>query len=316
MLVLFIKGLSGLPMLKKIVKKVIRHKTPLDAYRFHIDKVDSDIIHGWAHKQGEGNHTVNIEIRNNNEVLFTVKANEERADLKAAAIGTGQYGFSIKTSHINPQSDINSIDVFIDGLKANAKPIPLTLTGSNNKTQQAATPAAVLNTHQMHIDSAKIDKVIGWAKKKDSVTHRSLVELKLGDVVLGSDTADTFRQSIKTAGIGDGSYCFEITPAIHLFPSTSVSCDLYLDGKKSHVAPIVLTVTEQELEAAKFTYEFSNEITTLGTSVTQELQRLTDDVTSQNGNALNVALENIATLNTRVEIIEQILTKHFANKSL
>lgn len=315
-------------MLKKIVKKVVRHKGPLDAYRFHIDAVTNEKIAGWAHKNGEGNYSPVIEIRNDGNTLYMSKANVPRADLKDLGIGSGEYGFFIDPTKIMLDKDIDSIDIFIDGHKANPKPFSLTLLAK--KTSTAKSPISAQNTvssnkavvptkadenmHQMYIDKVSVEKVIGWAKQKDSVTHRSFVELKVGNVVIGSDTADTFRQSIKNAGIGDGSYCFEINPLVHLFPATKISCDLYIDGKKSALPPIALSVTEQELEAAKFADEFSDELSTFGDSVTQELQRLTNEIEANNDNAINVALENIASLSVRVEVIEQILTKHFAKK--
>ena len=185
-------------MLKKLVKKVIQLKSPLDAYRYHIDSVDENVISGWAHKIGDGNYAANIEVRNNNVILFTTKANVPREDLKAAAIGSGQYGFSIDPAKINPEQDLNSIDIFIDGLKANAKPLPLTLSAT----------------------------------------------------------------------------------------------------KQNEPKQVIV----------------SDELSAFGNSVSQELQRLTDEISSQDGNAVNVAIENIASLTVRVEVIEQILTKHFASK--
>ncbi len=136
----------------------------------------------------------------------------------------------------------------------------------------------------------------------------------MGNIVIGSDTADTFRQSIKNAGIGDGCYCFEINPSVHLFPATTVNCDLYIDGNKASTAPIELTVTEKALESARFAAEFSNELSTFGDAISHELQRLNNEISSQNGNAVNVAIENIASLSVRVEVIENILTKHFSKK--
>ncbi len=309
-------------MLKKIVKKIIRHKSPLDAYQFNIDEVGTDVISGWAHKKGEGNYTANIEIRHNNVILLTTQANLMREDLKQAAIGSGQYGFSVDPTKINSAHDITSIDIFIDGLKANAKPLPLILAATNQGESKEAVAIdteafnnhASSNTHQIYLDNVSVEKLVGWAKKKDSVTHRSLVELKVGHTIIGSDTADTFRQSIKSAGIGDGCYCFEVNPKVHLFPASSVHCDLYIDGKKLNATPIELTVTKQALEAAKFAEEFSSELKTFGGSLTQELQRLSDEIAMKDGNAVTVAIENIASLSVRIEVIEQILTKHFANK--
>ena len=312
-------------MLKKIVKKVIPYKTPLDAYRFHIDVVSEESISGWAHKIGDGNYTVSIEIRHNNVVLCTTEANIVREDLKAAAIGSGQYGFSVDPKKIKVDQVVDYIDIFIDGLKANITPLPLTLSAAKPSKAKAQEKSSIpptkisptkasVNTHKAHVDHASLKKVIGWAKKKDSVTHRTLVELRVGNIVIGSGTADTFRESIKNAGIGDGFYCFEIKPVVHLFPSTNISCDLFLDGEKSNVSSIKLNVTEQELDEAKYAYEFSDEISNFGSSVSQELTRLTNEIEANNGNAINVAIENIASLSVRVEVIEKILTKHFTKK--
>jgi len=290
-------------MFKKRIKKITNHKKPLGAYRYHIDNVNEKVISGWAHKKGKGNYTANIEIQSNNIILFSTKANLAREDLKDAGIGTGLYGFSIDPEKIKLEHDINAIDIFIDGHKANTKPIPLTLNKNIN-----------VNIHQMHVDEVSVDKIIGWAKKEDSISHRSLVELRVGDIVIGSGTADIFRKDIKDAGIGDGCYCFEITPIHHLFPSASIRCDLYIDEKKVSTVPIELSLTEQAFESAKFSEKFSVELSTFGGSVTQELQRLTDEVNSQNDNAVNVAIGNIALLSVRVEVIERILTKHFSTK--
>lgn len=323
MLRLFILGISGLAMFKKIVKKVTHHKSPLDAYRFNIDKANEKMISGWAHKIGDGNYTAAIEVRNiNNVILHSTKANIAREDLKAAAIGSGNYGFSIDPSKITLEQDVDEINLFIDGLKANSKPISIILTANSIKTPVQAITVDLntfnknirSNTHQLYLDNITAEKIVGWTKKKDSIPHRSLVELKVGSVVLGNDTADTFRESIKSAGIGDGRYCFDIKPVIHLFPSTTVSCDLYVDGNKVDTKPIVLTVTDKALEAAKFAEEFAGELSTFGDSVSQELERLTDEIRSQNDNAVNVAIENIASLSVRVEVIENILTKHFSGK--
>jgi hypothetical protein len=305
-------------MLKNIVKKITHHKSALDAYRFNIDNVSGESISGWAHKIGEGNYTANVEIRNNNVILYSIKANLPREDLQAAAIGSGRYGFAISPSALKLDDDIDTIDIFIDGLKANTKPLPLVLAANITTTTKASAAlikkTAEQNNIQMYLDGSSADKVYGWAKKKDSITHRSLIELKVGDVILGSDTADKFRQSIKNANIGDGCYCFEIIPVVHLFPTASINCDLYIDGTKVSTKPIQLNVDEKELENAKFKHEFAGEISGFGDSVTNELARLSSQVNEQGSNSMQVAFENIATLSVRIEVIENILTKHFAGK--
>jgi len=305
-------------MLKNIVKKIIHHKSALDAYRFNIDNVSKNGISGWAHKIGDGDYSANIEIRSNNIILYSIKANFPRKDLQALAIGSGQYGFAISPSALKLEDDIDSIDIFIDGLKANDKPLPLVLSANTPRNSQTSAAAinkkAEENNIQMHLDGISTDKVFGWAKKKDSVMHRSLIELKVGDVLLGSDTADKFRQSIKNANIGDGCYCFEIIPKVHLFPSVTINCDLYIDNNKVSTKPIQLSVDKKTLENAKFKNEFAGEISGFSESVNKELARLSSQINEQGSNTMQVAIENIASLSVRIEVIENILTKHFAGK--
>lgn len=305
-------------MLKNILKKITHQSSPLDAYRFNIDNVNEKGISGWAHKIGDGNYAANIEIRSRNVSLYSIIANIPRKDLQAAAIGSGNYGFTIKPSAMELKDNIDTIDIFIDGFKANVKPFPLILPA--NVRPKTKTPSALVQKQskpaniQMHLDGISADKIFGWAKKQDSITHRSLVELKADDVLLGSDTADKFRQSIKNANIGDGCYCFEIIPKVHLFASTTIQCDLYIDGSRVSVKPIQLSVDDKTLENAKFKHEFANEISEFSHSVNEELTRLAAQVKDYDGNNIQVAIENIASLAARMEIIENILTKYFAGK--
>ena len=306
-------------MLKKIAKKVVHQKKQIKGYRFHIDNVNDKKISGWAHKIGDDNYSANIEIRNNDVTLYSTKANIFRKDLVDASIGLGKYGFDFAPSLLKVEKDIDTVDIYIDGFKANAKPLPLVLKGVKPvevvaKVKPVITKTEKKNNVQIYIDGASVDKVFGWAKNKDSITHRSLVELKVGDIVLGSDTADKFRQSIKKAGIGDGCYCFEIIPQVHLFPSEVIVCDLYVDGNKVSTKPIELRVDKKSLENEKFKHEFADEISGLNDSLSQQLARISSEIDKQSGNSMQVAIENIALLSARVEVIEKILTKHFSLK--
>jgi hypothetical protein len=305
-------------MLKNIVKKIIHQKTALDAYRFNIDNVSKNGISGWAHKISDSSYNASIDIRNNNVILYSMKANLLRKDLQAAAIGSGQYGFAVSPSALKLEDDIDSIDIFIDGLKANDKPFPLVLSANTPRNPQTSAAAinkkAEENNIQMHLDGNSADKFFGWAKKKDSVTHRSLIELKVGNVLLGSDTADKFRQSIKNANIGDGCYCFEIIPKVHLFPTATINCDLYIDGNKVSINPIQLSVDDKTLENAKFKHEFASEISGFSEALNDELARLSSQIDERGSNTMQVAIENIASLSVRIEVIENILSKHFTHK--
>ncbi|WNC71296.1 hypothetical protein RGQ13_14345 [Thalassotalea psychrophila] len=309
-------------MLKKAIKKLIKIKKPINNYQFNIDAVSENRITGWVLNSAQLAKAVNVEVKSEGKLLWSSVANVFREDLKSKSIGNGKHGFVITPKLSSLTGKVNEIDIYFDGIKANKKSIPCIFIGTSKTIENGNIPNQVKNNIndeiQIHIDHISTEKIIGWAKRKDSTTHRVNVELKIGDVVLGAGKASSFRQSIKNAGIGDGCYCFEINPVVHLFTNENVTCDLYIDGHKVKTKAINLSVPTAEFEQAKYLHKYENELDTFSTAVKLEMERLKADVESNidgvSNNATSVSLENIATLSVRVNQLEQILLKHFSIK--
>lgn len=122
--------------IKKLVKKILGIKSPLDIYSYSIDIVDEVNIVGWALKKDALDDSVLVEIRSNDLLLWTTSANIYRQDLRDKDIGNGIHGFLINplisTVESNDVKEITEIDIFLDGLKANVKPLPLNLMTSSS----------------------------------------------------------------------------------------------------------------------------------------------------------------------------------------
>lgn len=328
-------------MFKRLVKKALQIKSPLDLYSYSIDLVDDKEIAGWAYKNGDTDHIVNIEIMSDHIAICSTNANIFRNDLKEAGIGNGKYGFIFDVTRLKTSKAVSKIDIFIDGYLANSAPFPLQLQANTKGTPTEHTSieaVTIVDAKEeesfalegvadaiekkmqvdIHLDVVSIERVVGWVKDKNLVDHRSLVELRSNDIIIGCAEASEFREDLKKAGIGDGSHCFRITPLLHLFPSEELECYLYVDGQKIDTKPIKLVTTQEEIEKAVYTNNFSSEIAEFGDNYAKEIARLNDQISSlaqsglEGSPAISVALENIATLSVRVATIEQILNKYLS----
>ena len=105
---------------KRIVRKTLGIKSPLDQYQFNIEVVNANEISGWAYKNEQPDHVPNIEIVSEHKVIHSTLANIYREDLDEAKIGNGRYGFNFDLSVKVIPEGVKSFDIFIDGLKANS----------------------------------------------------------------------------------------------------------------------------------------------------------------------------------------------------
>ncbi len=59
-----------------------------------------------------------------------------------------------------------------------------------------------------YLDYAQSFRIYGWAFDETNPHRRVTVEIKLGDDVLGTAVADTYRQDLRDSGVGDGRHGF------------------------------------------------------------------------------------------------------------
>ena len=61
-------------MFKKLVKKTLGMKSPLDIYSYSIDVVSDKEIVGWAFKKDDAAHVVKIDVISNHVPLWSAEA--------------------------------------------------------------------------------------------------------------------------------------------------------------------------------------------------------------------------------------------------
>jgi hypothetical protein len=295
-------------MFKKIEKKLKQQMTapaPLQQYQFHIDIVSAEMISGWAFNKEAKNTPAKIEIYSGSTLLWQTVADAAREDLAAA--GFGDSAFSIVPNPSVLKEDISQVDVYIDGHKVNEQAYPLVLS------------APSVDDYTCYVDAVDKDKVIGWCRHVNQDERRVVVELKHNDTVLAHGVADMFRDDLLQANIGDGNYGFSLTLNKANFPTEVVSCDVYVDGLLSPVAPVALQASSQEIEKAKFLAKFANELGDFQQLVAAEAARIAEQIesaTAENeqtsmNTVVNVAVSNIAELSARMSVLEKVLTAHY-----
>lgn len=280
-----------------------------ELYRYHFDVVSPNGISGWAFKLEDEDHSPSIEIRSGNTVLWATEANVYREDLANAGFGNGEYGFSLLPSEASVQAAISSVDLYIDGHKAQES-VPFEMEPADK------------GIYRVHLDHISAGSIRGWAFKEGFISYRSKIEVRSGDVVIAAGLAEGFRQDLLDAGIGDGGYSFSLTPRLAAFPSTEFECCLFVDGEQSSIEPFVLTASEDVIADAVYKSTFSAEITDYSKNLDSSLAALKKEIVEVNQKAgkdefavsgqLQVVMGSIAELSARVKVIEQILIKHFS----
>ena len=114
--------------------------------------------------------------------------------------------FFIKPTFLNLQTDIQSVEIYIDGRKVSPEPFPLEMKKPD------------IGDYQGCVDDVGVDNVRGWASLRNGDSHRVSVELRNEENVIAKGVADIFREDLLNIGIGDGSHGFELSTNLGLFP--------------------------------------------------------------------------------------------------
>ncbi|GGP50278.1 hypothetical protein [Shewanella saliphila] len=294
-------------MLKKLEKKLKQQINPtasIEDYQYHIDIVSPELITGWAVNKVAGAAKPKVEVFSGSTLLWQSDATFPREDLQAA--GFGDAAFNIVPDASVLTDDINAVDIFIDGHKANATPFALVLT------------APKAEDYTCHVDAIDNGVIIGWAKHLTKDTHRVNIEVKHNDVVISAGLAADFREDLQQAEIGDGQYGFKLGLNLAAFPSDVVSCQVYVDGLLTPIAPFEIKVAANDIEKAKFLAQFADQLDDFQSILAKETQRINqqiEDATPANeettlNTVAQVAINNIAEISARLNVIETVMVKH------
>ena len=178
--------------------------SPPDYRGFH-EGATGERISGWAWDSTRPDTPIDVDIYDSDMLVATITADNFRQDLLNGRIGNGHHGFVYTPPASLSNGRIHEIRVRIAGTDVDLKNTPKLIAPSNPSQRYRG-------AH----DRADAERISGWAW--DSTRPDEPVDLDIydGDTLLAKITANTFRQDLFNAGIGDGRHAFVYTPPASL----------------------------------------------------------------------------------------------------
>ena len=299
-------------MSKNIIEK-LSQKFKVGSFKFSLDQANSDEIVGWIFDSKHSSDQLEVELREGDKIVDTVKATEFRQDVLDAGIGNGHCGF-----HFNPQAlfvgqSEAHLDLFADGRKLNQDPIFIKF-----EEQKPLEQVGVLQNYRVQVDNNTPGKILGWAIDDSRLEHKPHIECKLGDLTLGDCIADTFRGDLAKAGIGDGKLAFVIDYDLALLPDNGVGLKVIVDGILLVDSEKSFILSAEDIQKAKNNKQQAIFVE----GVKQEISEITREISQHNMNeglpsdsvagVCSVFVERMAELSFRLSVIEKTLVEKLA----
>lgn len=162
-------------------------------YQGVIDRLDCQMIEGWAWDASQPNTPVSVVIWANNGggIVATVRANQFRQDLLNAGIGNGQHGFSFTLPDRLRDGRSYGIYVYFSGFELDPTYL---LSGS---------PRSISCTNYGgFLDSANCNSITGWAADLRKPNTPIKVSIFDGYNFVASAWANAYRSDLATL-LGD-----------------------------------------------------------------------------------------------------------------
>lgn len=116
---------------------------------------------------------------------------------------------------------------------------------------EQTTDSVLLENYLHHIDVVNEEHISGWAFKQGEESHHPVIEVRTGDLVLWSSSADMYREDLVEAGIGNGEYGFILVPVNDSISEAVTSVAIYIDGFLAK-ADIPLFIEPPVVEVASY----------------------------------------------------------------
>ncbi|PKG95628.1 hypothetical protein [Paraglaciecola sp. MB-3u-78] len=294
-------------MSKNIIEK-ISQKFKGGVLKYSLDQANTNEIVGWVFDPKSTSDHLVVQLREGDKVVDTIKADELRKDVRDAGFGNGYCGFRFNTQTLFAEQAEARIDLFANGKKLNQEPIVIKF-----EVQKPLQQTGVLENYRVHIDNNIPGKLFGWAIDDSRQAHKPHIECKLGDFTLGACVADTFRDDLAKAGIGDGKFAFKIDYDVAFLPDDGAGLKVIVDG-------IVLVNSEKSfiLSATDVQKAKDNKQQALFVEgVKQEISEITQQISQHNMNeglpadsvagVCSVFVERMAEMSFRLSVIEKAL---------
>ncbi len=166
---------------------------PATAVRGALDIMSHYRIAGWVWDASAPDERVKVQLWVDDHLVADSTANIFRLDLKQNAIGDGSYGFEF-----TPPA------AMIDGSQHRIRVI------SQPGDHLVGEHSVTLFPYQGCLETILNDTARGWARHIVQPAEPISVDIKLGDRLLATGQADSYREDLVTALGGSGKYAFSI----------------------------------------------------------------------------------------------------------
>jgi glycosyltransferase involved in cell wall biosynthesis len=176
---------------------------PMGRLRGRLDEVSRASVAGWA---ADGSGKVQLVVTDNGVVIGQVSAENFRADLAAAGIGTGCHGFDLTIpGGLSPfVRHVIEIRRSADGAILDNSPWVL---------EAVAVPVAHSgpgSTVRGRLDTATRERITGWAQDEADITQPVALQILDNGIPLARVLANRHRPDLAAAGIGSGWHSFDV----------------------------------------------------------------------------------------------------------
>jgi len=237
-------------MSKNIVEKISR-KFKGNGFKYSLDQANSNKIFGWVFDSKSSTHHLQVQLREGDKVVATVTADEFRQDLLDAGIGLGHCGFHFDMQTLALEQPEASIDLYASGKKLNQLPIVIKIEMQTPPQKTPPQKSAVLENYRVHVDKNIPGQILGWALDDSRQAHKPHIECKLGELTLGTATADRPQDDQHNAGIGDVKLAFTIDYNLALLPDDGAELEVFVDGILFDKPDISFSLSSAEVQEAK-----------------------------------------------------------------
>ena len=207
-----------------------------------LDSVTRDHIRFWARDAATPDAPVRLRVIDNGLVLGEVLADQYRADLAQAGMGSGHYAYEMLIpGGLSPTArHVIEVERVADGAMLANSPWVL---------DAVALPAVVASpvfTGLGHVDIVTRDRLTGWALDPADPTTPVALQILDGGAPIARVLANGYRPDLAAADIGTGWHGFDITIPGGLSPLSRhvISIRQERDGTELPGSPVVIEAAE------------------------------------------------------------------------
>ncbi len=165
----------------------------------NFDSLNCNQVAGWAWNPAQPNTPVSVSIESGTTSEATVLANNYRSDLKLAGAGNGNHGFTYPLPAQFKTGAAQAVTLLLTG----------TTTSLGTRTVTCTAPS-----FSGSFASPSCTQLAGWAWDANEPNDPINVDIYDGATLIATVLANTFRQDLLNAGIGNGAHGFFFpTPA-------------------------------------------------------------------------------------------------------